>query len=268
MRNPIAHFNPKRYPLGDLMQGFGENPELYSKSVCYAGSCLAGHNGIDIYRWYGEPILAVADGIIGEIKEESGGYGKHIRLLIDGYEITYGHLSKITCLIGQQVKAGDKIGEMGNTGFIVSGSTPFWKYNPYAGTHLHFGVRKIKIVPIQEADLHYANSTIHVRVENYQNGYFGAIDPMTVLSFDMILPCEKGDFSENVGMIQDLLIKNGYMNPLIFGERGYYGRKTCEAIFKLQQEKLQLSWYERYILKGSVTGTKTVAALNSLISTS
>ena len=38
---------------------------------------------------------------------------------------------------GQTVKKGDQIGEMGNTGFVVPAPS---KYNPIAGTHLHFGV--------------------------------------------------------------------------------------------------------------------------------
>ena len=38
---------------------------------------------------------------------------------------------------GQTVKKGDQIGEMGNTGNVVPAPN---KYNPTAGTHLHFGV--------------------------------------------------------------------------------------------------------------------------------
>jgi murein DD-endopeptidase MepM/ murein hydrolase activator NlpD len=46
-------------------------------------------------------------------------------------------LTRIDVFLGQQVEAGAQIGLMGNTGFIVSGLTPYWRYNPYAGTHLH-----------------------------------------------------------------------------------------------------------------------------------
>jgi len=59
------------------------------------------------------------------------------------------------------VKAGDEVQKMGNTGFVVSGATPFWKHNPYAGTHLHLGVR----------DLNEQK-----RVMNYTNGTFGCYD--------------------------------------------------------------------------------------------
>jgi len=50
-------------------------------------------------------------------------------------EWVYGHLSEILCKVGDVIKAGDVIGKMGNSGFVVSSqnSGGFWKYNPYAG---------------------------------------------------------------------------------------------------------------------------------------
>jgi hypothetical protein len=51
---------------------------------------------------------------------------------------------------------------MGNTGFVVSGNTPYWEVNPYAGTHVHFGLRLYK----------------DGQVQNYDNGFKGSINPL------------------------------------------------------------------------------------------
>ena len=49
----------------------------------------------------------------------------------------YAHMYGATVVEGQTVKKGDQIGEMGNTGYVLPAPS---KYNPTAGTHLHFGV--------------------------------------------------------------------------------------------------------------------------------
>lgn len=174
---PCKGFINKPYPYGSITQYFSENPILYS-SICPVltpeKQCLVGHNGIDIVAPYGTELYAVEDGVISEVKADAGGYGKHIRILTnimeDGtrHEWTYGHLSKINVALGQSVKAGYLVGLMGNTGFVVSSSNAngFWKYNPYAGTHLHFGLRQLnrKGYPL-----------------NYTNGYFGSVDCIGML---------------------------------------------------------------------------------------
>ena len=170
---PIAGFKPVSYPQGDISQWFGENKELYSTAVCHDGQCMQGHNGWDIVRAWGTPIMAVEDGVVCETKEDAEGYGKHVRILSGTNEWTYGHLSEISCTLTQQVKAGDVIGKMGNTGFVVSGPTPYWEYNPYAGTHLHLCRR---IVRRSGKTNHTYPSGHRVFVENYLNGFFGAVD--------------------------------------------------------------------------------------------
>jgi len=190
LHEPVKDFKPSSYPLGDVTQWYGENVALYS-TICPApGMCMVGgHNGIDIVRPWGTPILAVTDGLVVDLKESATGYGKHIRAISpDGFEFTYGHLSRIDVKLGDKVKAGRQIGLMGNTGFVVSGATPFWKANPYAGTHLHLGVRKVTHVPnpLEPASLIYLSGTPDVyrcNVENYNNGCFGFL-PLTALDFD------------------------------------------------------------------------------------
>jgi len=177
MRPPINDFILKDYPKGHITQWFGENKELYSKAVCYNGVCLQGHNGIDIVAPYGTPIYSVCDGVVVETKNSPTGFGRHVRILSDSAEWTYGHLSDIQCTLGQEVKAGDKIGEMGNSGFVVSGATPYWAVNPYAGTHLHLGKRDVeRREPNQAHNVSYSSGH-KAEIFNYDNGFFGAVDP-------------------------------------------------------------------------------------------
>lgn len=180
---PIKGFKNEKYPEGSITQWYGENPALYG-TICYQGSCLTGHNGYDIVAPWGTPLYAVDDGQIVDVKESEGGYGKHVRLLSNNFEYTYGHLSRIDVKLGQQVKAGEQVGLMGNTGFVVSGATPFWKHNPYAGTHLHLGKREFKPrVGSETFNIQYLNS-IQGNILNYDNGLFGSIpinwDELTV----------------------------------------------------------------------------------------
>ena len=195
-QNPIKNMVWGNYPKGNVTQWFGENPELYQKAVIINGIPLHAHNGIDIVAPWGTPIYATTTQKIQDVKNDAGGYGKHIRSLDREYEWVYGHLSDIFVTAGQTVVAGTHIANMGNTGFVVSGATPYWKVNPYAGTHLHMGVRKIGTMDA---------------ILDYNNGYFGAIDPFPLFKKDyeeVIIPLQLTVISlanQVVGLLTKLL---------------------------------------------------------------
>ena len=107
--NPIKNYKNKKYPQGQVTQNFGENPALYM-AVCKMKS----HNGIDIVAPWGTPLYAVEDGKVCEVKTDPSGYGMHIRFLAKDKEWTYGHLSQIDVKVGDEIKVGQKIAEMGN----------------------------------------------------------------------------------------------------------------------------------------------------------
>lgn len=181
MKFPIKTFKQELYPKGTVTQWFGENPALYA----YMG--LAGHNGQDHVAPHGEPMYAIEDATVVNVNNDPKGYGKHVRILSDKanaaghyHEWTYGHCDTISVAVGQKVKEGEQIATMGNTGFVVSGSTPFWKSNPYAGTHLHLGLREMR--RMNRGGWSYPGSTIKLDAINYKNGYKGAIDPYPVLA--------------------------------------------------------------------------------------
>jgi murein DD-endopeptidase MepM/ murein hydrolase activator NlpD len=86
------------------------------------------HEGMDIAAAIGEPIYAAMAGTVTYAGWQSG-YGNFILLKHPGgLETGYGHCSAINVKVGETVKMGEKIGEVGNTG----NST---------GPHLHFEVR-------------------------------------------------------------------------------------------------------------------------------
>lgn len=178
--NPFKNAKLYRYPYGDVLQLFGESPELYQQHTSLG---IIAHNGIDLYQPYGTPLLAVCNGVIADIKFSPEGYGRHIRLISDWedgecFEVTYGHLAEIKPFkIGDRVTAGDVLGTCGNSGFVVSQGVPYWgDSNPdKRGTHLHFGVRRFTEKPTPWL-VQYPFSAYFV--DKYTNGYCGAINPM------------------------------------------------------------------------------------------
>ena len=195
MTPPVKNLNFLKYPYGDCTQWFYENPALY------ASMGLKGHNGIDIVRPWGDHLYAVEDGTICAVKDTNDGYGKHVRLLsnhVDGVmrDWVYGHMSYIHVKNGQKVRAGDYIGNIGNTGFVVSNSTGngYWEHNPYAGTHLHLGVRDVK----HDADgFLYAGYDRKIRALNYDNGYKGRYDPLPLFATPQAL--KWATFADKIG---------------------------------------------------------------------
>jgi peptidoglycan LD-endopeptidase LytH len=89
------------------------------------------HRGIDIFAPKGTPIVAVTDGTITYIGEQPKG-GLCVWLSTEwGYSFYYAHLDRWAPGIyeGMEVRAGDLLGYVGNTG--NARSTP---------PHLHFGI--------------------------------------------------------------------------------------------------------------------------------
>jgi murein DD-endopeptidase MepM/ murein hydrolase activator NlpD len=92
------------------------------------------HNGIDLATDLGNPVVAPADGIVIQLKNDRMS-GNSI-LISHGLDITtaYFHLDKFMVREGQRVKRGDVIGLVGRTGKAT-------------GPHLHYEVH-INGVPV------------------------------------------------------------------------------------------------------------------------
>jgi len=89
------------------------------------------HTGIDFTARPGTPIYATGDGIVrisGRNPHGYGGYG--IVVEIDhgyGFHTIYAHMKSTAVRVGQRVKRGERIGEVGSTGLST-------------GSHLHYEV--------------------------------------------------------------------------------------------------------------------------------
>jgi murein DD-endopeptidase MepM/ murein hydrolase activator NlpD len=79
------------------------------------------HTGIDFAASIGTPIYATADGKVVEVSVRFSGYGKMVE--IDhgfGYRTRYAHMHDFAVHQGQNVKRGDLIGYVGNTGLSTA----------------------------------------------------------------------------------------------------------------------------------------------------
>lgn len=74
------------------------------------------HGGIDIAAAVGTPVLASADGVVTKV-ENGSRYGKYVSVRHrDGSESSYGHMRAQSVRVGQNVRQGQKLGELGSTG--------------------------------------------------------------------------------------------------------------------------------------------------------
>lgn len=79
------------------------------------------HTGIDFAASIGTPIYATADGTVAEVSIKFSGYGKMVEINHGfGYRTRYAHMHEFAVRSGQNVKRGDLIGYVGNTGLSTA----------------------------------------------------------------------------------------------------------------------------------------------------
>lgn len=131
----LAHI-PAIFPLKEteikyISSYFGHRPDPIYKIEKF-------HSGIDFSAQKGTEAYATGDGVVCDVEKGHWGYGNMVT--IDhgyGYKTRYAHLQKAAVRRGQQVKRGQLIGFIGNTGKTT-------------GVHLHYEVLKndVQIDPI------------------------------------------------------------------------------------------------------------------------
>ncbi len=106
--------------MGLMTDGFGGRPDPVTGRHAL-------HKGLDISARRGTPVIAPADGVV-VFTGVSGGLGKTVRIAHGlGYTTVYGHLDRIEVEPGEEVRRGQKIGALGNSGRST-------------GPHLHYEV--------------------------------------------------------------------------------------------------------------------------------
>lgn len=124
------------FPVGvPISSGYGYR----AKSCNY---CSTNHKGLDFTPGLGAGVQAIADGVVVEtinypftyMDTPEASYGTYVKIKhnVDGleFESLYAHLmfGSVAVLAGDEVKVGDFIGQVGETGIVT-------------GPHLHFEVR-------------------------------------------------------------------------------------------------------------------------------
>ncbi|WP_426508019.1 M23 family metallopeptidase [Dactylosporangium sp. McL0621] len=96
----------------------------------------------------GTPFVAVAAGKV-ILCRWNAGYGYNVMIDHgDGIVTVYGHASKLLCKEGEQVRAGDQLALVGNTGHSF-------------GSHLHFEVRQNDRAPVFHAQTRRGHPETH-----------------------------------------------------------------------------------------------------------
>lgn len=112
---------PSVYPVeGYISRGFGIEPDPFTGEMGL-------HQGLDIVADLGTPVIAAADGRVSFVGWQKG-LGKLVTVDHgNGYKSSYGHLSVILVQDHQEVRRGEVIGRVGNTGYST-------------GPHLHYEI--------------------------------------------------------------------------------------------------------------------------------
>jgi murein DD-endopeptidase MepM/ murein hydrolase activator NlpD len=90
---------------------------------------MKAHLGTDYAAPYGTPIMSTGDGVV-EKAGYTGGNGNYVKIRHNStYETQYLHMRKILVKVGQHVKQGQEIGEVGSTGLATGPHVcyRFWK---------------------------------------------------------------------------------------------------------------------------------------------
>jgi murein DD-endopeptidase MepM/ murein hydrolase activator NlpD len=110
------------YPVrGKISSYFGNRPDPFTGVKRF-------HNGVDIVNAPGTAIGAAMAGTVEDVGFNNN-YGYYVILRHPGFQTLYGHLRRYVVTRGQKVQQGEKIGELGTTGYST-------------GPHLHFSIFK------------------------------------------------------------------------------------------------------------------------------
>ncbi len=117
-----AESTPSRMPIANsyVTSGFGGRADPF-------GGGAAFHKGMDFHAVTGDPVLAVADGVVSYAGVRSG-YGNVVEVDHgNGYVTRYAHNSRLLVQVGDLVRSGQQLAKAGSTGRST-------------GAHVHFEV--------------------------------------------------------------------------------------------------------------------------------
>lgn len=149
------------------------------------------HTGIDLGFAEGTPLRSISNGVARVVDYGSNNIGKGVLVdQADGTTAIYGHLSNVSVTNGQTVRAGDLIGNTGNTGHST-------------GPHLHFGLKH---------DGQFVDPTEHADTVMQLAGNIGWVDKIK-MGFANYRPKSVGEWAyEKYGETVINGVKDGFIN--------------------------------------------------------
>ena len=224
-------------------QGFSQN---YNPSYHQGG--LLGHTGIDVNCGWGSPIASLTNGLVYSTypinQPASDGYTAVFVIAetpLETFEMSYGHVSQITCTIGQTVKVGDIIAGEGNHGTVYAGNTLITLAMQAAGNHdghhRHYQKRPVKKVTrtdpnkryLQTSESIYLKDGNYYEIYDYENGYNGCTNWAAPLYPRNL---SRGMTGYDVYLLQKALVLEVGFSP--DDCIGLFGPKTAAAVIALQ----------------------------------
>jgi len=115
-----ADATPSRTPIAHsyITSRFGRRADPFGGGGEY-------HKGIDFHASTGDPVLAVADGVVSYAGVRSG-YGNVVEIDHgNGYVTRYAHNSRLLARVGDLVRAGQQVARAGSTGRSTSAHVHF-----------------------------------------------------------------------------------------------------------------------------------------------
>jgi len=85
------------------------------------------HKGLDIGAPKGTEVRAIWGGKVTATRPSNRGFGNYVMIQSGDFRILYAHLDQIAVVKGEQVKSGESIGSVGDSGRTT-------------GSHLHVGI--------------------------------------------------------------------------------------------------------------------------------
>lgn len=232
------------FPLNTITQGFGKNA-----TPLYGSQGLSGHTGVDFasVNIYGLAIKSSSDAwCYSDVNKNNPDLSRYraVYTIVDdsdfSYEVSYGHCNEILSTPKTDVKEGQVLATVGNTGEVYVGGRAVIDRIHGDGAHLHFQVRKLLKIPKTEASykIHLlidGNGVLekdgcYYQVVDIDNGYNGCVDPMQFFPqepYKFTRDLRVGSFGNDVVKLQERL----GVSPTWY----IFGPKTLSAVLAYQR---------------------------------
>lgn len=190
--NLANFYNGKGFAEGGIMPVEGPITSPYGGRYNPISSAWENHDGIDIGAPSGSPVRSMLDGSV-TYAGWNNGYGNQVSVNHgNGLSSFYAHMSAIVVALGDLVKKGQQVGNVGSTGYST-------------GPHLHFG-----------ASMNGASIDPMSVITGAAIGGGDFISSVAAMIPEIKMPEQKGWFSGAVAMMIEKVVNDGLKTSSLF----------------------------------------------------